>query len=73
VGRTARRATINVLALGRRAANLGVRWLRTADLVILCARAGKLDDDRAVAAPKALHSAGRMTESLLQACREELA
>jgi len=30
----------NDLVLGRRAANLGVRWLRTADLLILCVKTG---------------------------------
>jgi hypothetical protein len=62
----------NDLALGRRAANLGVRWLRTADLVMLCLRSEKLSGDRAVAALRALHSAGRLTESMLHADLEEL-
>jgi predicted nucleic acid-binding protein len=62
----------NDLALGRRAANLGVRWLRTADLVVLCVRSEQIDNDRGVAALKALHSAGRITEALLTAYLEDL-
>jgi predicted nucleic acid-binding protein len=62
----------NDLALGRRAANLGVQWLRTADLVVLCVRAGAVSEVRGVAALKALRSAGRITEDLLIAYLEDL-
>ena len=62
----------NDLALGRRAANLGVQWLRTADLVVLCVRTSTVSKDRGVAALKALRSAGRITEDLLHAYLEDL-
>jgi predicted nucleic acid-binding protein len=62
----------NDLALGRRAANLGVQWLRTADFVVLCVRAGTLSSDRGVAALTALRSAGRITEDLLNAYLKDL-
>lgn len=55
----------NDLALGRRASNLGVRWLRTADLIVLCVRAGKLERDGGRSALRALHSAGRLTPEML--------
>lgn len=62
----------NDLALGRRAANLSVRWLRTADLVLLCVRTGRVPAARGIAAVRALRSAGRITESLAAAHLEEL-
>ncbi len=62
----------NDVALGRRAANLGIRWLRTADLVVLCVRTGSIGPQCGVAAVRALHSAGRFTEDLLYAYLEEL-
>lgn len=62
----------NDLALGRRAANLGVRWLRTADLVVLCVRTGSVSSARGAAALNALYSAGRITERLREAYLEEL-
>ncbi len=62
----------NDVALGRRAANLGVRWLRTADLVMLCVRSGSIGPERGIAAVRALCSAGRLTEDLLHAYLEEL-
>jgi predicted nucleic acid-binding protein len=71
-GRTHGALLTNDLALGRRAANLGVRWLRTADFVVLCVRIGTVDSDRGVAALKALRSAGRITDGLLGAYLEEL-
>jgi hypothetical protein len=71
-GRTHGALFTNDLALGRRAANLGVRWLRTADLVVLCVRTGAVDTDRGVTALKALRSAGRITEELLDTYLEEL-
>jgi predicted nucleic acid-binding protein len=71
-GRTHGALLTNDLALGRRAANLGVRWLRTADFVLLCVRTGKVDSGRGVAALKALRSAGRITDELLEAYLKEL-
>lgn len=62
----------NDLALGRRAANLGVQWLRTADLVVLCIRTSTVSSDRGVAALRALRHAGRITEDLLNAYLEDL-
>jgi predicted nucleic acid-binding protein len=62
----------NDLALGRRAANLGVQWLRTADLVVLCVRTSTVSKGRGVAALRALRSAGRLTEDLLNAYLEDL-
>lgn len=63
----------NDLALGRRAANLGVSWLRTADLVVLCVRTNTLSAARGAAALRALQAAGRITADLLDAYLEELA
>lgn len=62
----------NDLALGRRAANLGVRWLRTADLVVLCVRTGRLSSGEGIVVIRALHSAGRLTDELAVAYVEEL-
>jgi hypothetical protein len=71
-GRLAGALLTNDLALGRRAANLGVQWLRTADLVVLCVRASTVSSDRGAAALKALRNAGRLTEDLLNAYLEDL-
>lgn len=60
------------LALGRRAANLGARWLRTGDLVVLCVRTARLDTEGAAAALRALHSAGRLTHDLFNAYLKDL-
>jgi hypothetical protein len=62
----------NDVALGRRAANLGIRWLRTTDLIVLCVHTGSIGPMRGVAAVRALHSAGRLTEDLLRAYLQEL-
>ncbi len=62
----------NDLALGRRAANLGVRWLRTADLLILCVKTGTVSQDDARAVLNALHAAGRLTSALLTSYLEEI-
>lgn len=62
----------NDVALGRRAANLGVRWLRTADLVVLCVRASRLDTQGGFRALDALSSAGRISEQLLIDYRKEV-
>lgn len=71
-GRTHGALLTNDLALGRRAANLGARWLRTGDLVVLCVRTGRLDTAGGAAALRALHDAGRLTDDLLDAYLEEL-
>ena len=62
----------NDVVLGRRAANLGSRWLRTADLVVLCVRGGKLEADRGLAALDALRAAGGLSESLFLEYRQEI-
>ncbi|MGH8899866.1 MAG: hypothetical protein ACRDZ4_23235 [Egibacteraceae bacterium] len=62
----------NDVGLGRRAANLGVRWLRTADLVVLCVRASRLDAQEGLSALEALYSAGRISEDLLIDYRKEV-
>lgn len=62
----------NDLALGRRARNLGVQWLRTADLVLLAAQAGTLPTPEACDAIAALRSSGRITDELATAYLEEL-
>lgn len=62
----------NDVALGRRAANLGIGWLRTADLVLACLRLGTINKDRARAALQSLHDAGRITPELLKAYSKEV-
>lgn len=62
----------NDVALGRRASNRGARWLRTADLVVLCVRTGNLDADAGRAAIKALRGAERITSELERSYLEEL-
>lgn len=63
----------NDQALGRRVKNLGGRWLRTADLVILAARSGQIEPMRAEGAIRALRATGRITDELCDAYIEELA
>lgn len=62
----------NDLVLGRRAANLGVRWLRTADLLILCVKTGTVSQDDGRAVLNALHASGRLTSALLTSYLEEI-
>lgn len=62
----------NDLALGRRARNLGVRWLRTADLVLLLVATEALTDDDGRRAILALLDSGRITAELSDAYLEEL-
>lgn len=62
----------NDVALGRRAANLGAGWLRTADFVVLCALRGRIGLDEGRAGLRALHDAGRITRDLLEAYEKEL-
>lgn len=54
----------NDLTLGRRARNLGARWLRTADLVLLLYRAERRSRDEACHGIESLWSAGHISESL---------
>lgn len=63
----------NDLALGRRARNLGVRWLRTADLVVLLVATGALANDEGRRAILALLDSGRITAELSESYLEELA
>lgn len=60
-------------ALGRRAVNVGARWLRTADYVVLLVRTSRARLDEGVAALVALHSAGLLTDELYASYREDLA
>lgn len=62
----------NDLALGRRARNLGVRWLRTADLVVLSVATGALVKEEGRRAILALLDSGRMTAELSDAYLDEL-
>ncbi len=62
----------NDVALGRRARNLGVAWLRTADLVLLAARTGGLAHAEARNAIVALRAAQRITPTLAHDFLEEL-
>jgi rRNA-processing protein FCF1 len=62
----------NDLALGRRARNAGVRWLRTADVVLLAVRAGGMAAAEGASAISALLSAGRLTDDLAASYREDL-
>lgn len=54
----------NDLALGRRARNLGLNWLRTADVVLLLVMAGRLETERGRSSIGALTAAGRISEEL---------
>lgn len=72
VGRLHGIVITNDLALGRRAANVGLRWLRTADLVVLCVRTDRIGRARGAAAVRALRGAGRITDDLARAYLEEL-
>ncbi|MDQ3454557.1 MAG: hypothetical protein M3513_03595 [Actinomycetota bacterium] len=62
----------NDQALGRRAANLGSRWLRTADLVILCVKTDAISAVDGRAALDALHATGRLSPALHTRYLEEL-
>ncbi|MQB02191.1 MAG: hypothetical protein GEU78_18395 [Actinobacteria bacterium] len=72
LGRTVGLVCTNDVALGRRAANLGIGWLRTADLVVLCVRSGRISPERGSASLQALRSTGRITENLLDDYLKEL-
>ena len=62
----------NDLTLGRRARNLGARWVRTADLLVLLARTGTWSNGEAASGIEALFSAGRITEQMRDDYREAL-
>ena len=62
----------NDLTLGRRARNLGARWLRTADLILLVHLAGWSTAEEASHGIAALWSAGRITDSLRDDYREAI-
>lgn len=62
----------NDLALGRRARNSGVLWLRTADLVVLAFRSNRFGAVQARDAIAALHHAGRLTGPMADAYLKEL-
>ncbi|MEW6581452.1 MAG: hypothetical protein AB1416_01655 [Actinomycetota bacterium] len=51
------------IVLGRRARSLGVRWLRTPDLVLLLVRCGRISRSRGQGAITALREAGRLHEA----------
>jgi predicted nucleic acid-binding protein len=54
----------NDQALGRRARSLGVRWLRTADLVVLLVRTEHIPGEDGRRAVMALRDAGRLTAEM---------
>ncbi len=54
----------NDVTLGRRARNLGARWIRTADLLVLQLRSGSWSEQEAVDGIEALLAAGRISEQL---------
>lgn len=62
----------NDIALGRRAANLGAFWLRTADLIVLSVAAGAISTERGRQVVEALLDTGRITEELTQDYLKEL-
>ena len=62
----------NDAALGRRALNLAIPWLRTADLVVLAVRASAIDADDGERAIDALEASGRISQVLAGAYRREL-
>lgn len=62
----------NDLTLGRRARNLGARWLRTADLVVMLVRRSIIDASRGRAAIISLRDSARITDQLAHDYLEEL-
>jgi len=62
----------NDLALGRRARNVGVNWLRTADLVVLLARTARMSTEEGRRAVGALKHAGRVSGDLADEYLAEL-
>ncbi|MGH9041518.1 MAG: hypothetical protein ACRDZ3_14945 [Acidimicrobiia bacterium] len=62
----------NDLALGRRARNLGVTWIRTADLAVIGVATGAFGADDGKAAIISLRDSGRMAGDLAAAYLEEM-
>lgn len=62
----------NDLALGRRARNVGARWLRTADFVVLLAQLERITPPMGRRAVLALADAGRITSDLAHDYLEDL-
>lgn len=62
----------NDAVIGRRAATVGARWLRTADLFILALANETIDRDVCRAAIEALYGTGRITEALRTAYLKEM-
>lgn len=62
----------NDLALGRRARNLGVIWLRTADLIVFGRAVGALDAGDARRSITALRDSGRITPELADSYLEDI-
>ncbi len=54
----------NDMTLGRRARNLGARWVRTADLLVLLARSGAGGEKEAAGGIEALFTAGRISQQM---------
>jgi rRNA-processing protein FCF1 len=54
----------NDATLGRRARNFGVRWVRTADLLVLLVRSGAAPTLDAAAGIEALFNASRISETM---------
>ncbi|MGI8983452.1 MAG: hypothetical protein ACR2HM_02780 [Acidimicrobiales bacterium] len=54
----------NDITLGRRARNLGARWLRTADLLVLLRRPGAATSAETRAGIESLYRSGRITDDL---------
>ncbi|MEO6121365.1 MAG: hypothetical protein ABIW46_08310 [Acidimicrobiales bacterium] len=54
----------NDITLGRRARNLGARWLRTADLLVMVWRTGRATVGETRSGIESLYRAGRITDDL---------
>jgi hypothetical protein len=62
----------SALAPGRRARNLGVAWLRTADVIVWMTGAGRISATAGAAAITALRDPGRLSGSLAESYLEDL-
>lgn len=60
------------IALGRRARSLGIRWLRTPDLVLLVVRLGEIDASEGRSSMIALREAGRLDDATARSYLGEL-
>ncbi len=63
----------NDLTLGRRARNLGARWVRTADLLVILVRSGAVAITEAASGIEALFNAGRISQAMRDDYLEVLA